>query len=222
MTETDYNAPVFGKWVLAAVFASAITTANLTATKIGIYPFPLIGDITGSVAAFMIGVGFLATDLTSELYGKQTAQYIVNATIISVGVVYSLVTVALTIPSAPFYDGGAFIAVFEASTPVLIASIIGLLISQNLDVEIFHRIYDQTGSRHKWLRNIGSTTVSQGVDTVIFNILAFSMLPPLFNTQPVSLAALSGVVAAEYTIKAIVAGADTVLFYLITGYGGQR
>jgi|APHM01.1.fsa_nt_gi conserved hypothetical integral membrane protein len=220
MTKTDYDAPGFGKWVLAAVFVATITTANLTAAKIGVYPFPLIGDTIGSVAAFMIGVGFLATDLTSELYGKQTARYIVNSAIISVAVAYAVIEVALAIPPAPFYDGSAFTTVFEASTPVLIASIVGLLISQNLDVEIFHWIRDKTGSSHKWLRNIGSTAVSQGFDTVVFNLLAFAVLPVVFDTQPVPFAALSGIIIAEYIIKAVVAGSDTIIFYTVTELSG--
>jgi hypothetical protein len=212
------NTHRFGKWVLGAGFIATLTTANLTASKLAVYEFPVIGETTGSVAAFMIGISFLLSDLSSEIYGKATTRYLVNAAILSVVMVFGLVAAALAIPAAPAYESAAaFQAVFAASPPILIASIIGLTISQNLDIEIFHRVRRRTGGRHRWLRNCASTGVSQLFDTSAFTLLAFVILPPLFGSVALPLSVVVGIILTEYLIKLIVAAFDTVAFYGITG-----
>lgn len=216
------NTHQFGKWVLGAGFVATLTTANLTASKLAVYDFPLVGETTGSVAAFMIGVSFLLSDLSSEIYGEETTRYLVNAAILSVAMVYGLVTAALAIPAASAYENAAaFQTVFAASPPILIASITGLIISQNLDIEIFHRVRQRTGGRHRWLRNCVSTGVSQLFDTSVFTVLAFVILPPLFGSVALSLSVVAGIILTEYLIKLIVAAFDTVAFYGVTGVTGR-
>jgi len=61
----------FGKLFLAVGFAASLVTANLTASKLAVYDFPILGELTGSVAAFMIGVSFLFSDLLSN-YTERT------------------------------------------------------------------------------------------------------------------------------------------------------
>jgi conserved hypothetical integral membrane protein len=208
----------FGKWLFAAVFVASLVTANVTASKLAIFDFPLLGEVTGSVAAVMIAVSFLMTDLCSEIYGKRVTRYIVNASIAAVGVSFGLIAVALTIPASEAYQNtAAFQTIFTASYPILIASILSLLVSQNLDVSIFHTIRSKTGHKHKWLRNVGSTGVSQLFDTVLFNYLAFAALPLLFNQSGIPLTILAGIIITEYLIKLVFAFGDTVVFYLLTG-----
>lgn len=211
------DAVSFGKWAIAAMFAASLVTANLTASKLAVYDFPVIGEVTGSVAAFMIGVSFLLTDIASEVYGRRTARYIVNASILSVALAFGLVAVALAIPASPAYENAAaFQTVLGASYPILIASVLSLLLSQNVDVSVFHAVRSRTGSRHKWLRNLASTGLSQLLDTAVFTWLAFAAIPPLFNQSPLPLGVIAGIIFAEYIIKLGFALGDTVIFYAVT------
>jgi|APHM01.1.fsa_nt_gi conserved hypothetical integral membrane protein len=208
----------FGKWLFAAVFVASLVTANVTASKLAIFDFPILGEVTGSVAAVMIAVSFLMTDLCSEIYGKQVTRYIVNASIVAVGVSFGLIAVALTIPASDAYQNtAAFQTIFTASYPILIASILSLLVSQNLDVSIFHTIRSKTGYRHKWIRNILSTGISQLLDTAVFTVLAFAVLPVLFSQSGLPMEIILGIIIAEYLIKLVFAFGDTVVFYLLTG-----
>ena len=56
---------------------------------------------------------------------------------------------------------------------VTIASLLSYLVSQTFDVWAFHYIKARTGEAKLWLRNNGSTVVSQGIDTLIFYGIAF-------------------------------------------------
>jgi len=214
----DGSVAQFFKISLAVGCASALVAANLTASKLAVYDFPVVGEVTGSVAAFMIGVSFLFSDLLCELYGKRTARYVVNASIIGVGLAFALVAAAVAMPAAEsFALASEFGAVFGASFPILLASIISLFISQNLDVSIFHAVRSRTGRGHKWARNTISTGLSQLLDTSLFTVLAFVALPPLFGQSTVPWAIVGTIIFAEYTIKLSVAVVDTVVFYLVTG-----
>lgn len=204
----------FGKLFFAVGFAASLVTANLTASKLAVYDFPLIGELTGSVAAFMIGVSFLFSDLLSELYGKSTARYVVNATIAAVALAWALVAAAVWMPAAESYRlTTEFSMIFGASYPILLASVLSLVVSQNLDVSIFHAVRDRTGHSHKWLRNTLSTGLSQLLDTSLFTVLAFVVLPPLFGQGTVPLAVAGSIIFAEYLIKLGVAVLDTGAFY---------
>lgn len=207
----------FGKLFFAVGFAASLVTANLTASKLAVYDFPLVGEVTGSVAAFMIGVSFLFSDLLSELYGKDTARYVVNATIAAVALAWALVAAAVWMPAAESYAlTSEFGAIFGASYPILLASILALIVSQNLDVSIFHAVRDRTGRSHKWLRNTLSTGTSQLLDTALFTVLAFVVLPPLFGQGALPFAVVGTIIFAEYTIKLGVAVLDTGVFYAAT------
>ena len=80
---------------------------------------------------------------------------------------------------------------------------VAYLISQHLDVWIFNKIKQKTGGKMLWLRNNGSTLISQLVDSAIFTIIAFAGVYPLWELM-----------LFTYIIKVIVAVLDTPFMYL--------
>ena len=88
------------------------------------------------------------------------------------------------------------------------ASLAGFLCSQNLDVFLYHFIWEKTGSTRArlWMRNNGSTLISQAVDTVIFTSLAF------WGVYPGNV--FLSIMITTYVFKAVVALLDTPFMYL--------
>jgi len=220
MGETNtFDTELFAKWTLGLIFAGVLVTANLTASKLVVYDIPLLGTFTGSVAAVAIGVNFFFTDLLSEVYGKKTARRVVNGTIFALIFAYALVGFAVFMPPAESYGANsAFVSVFSSSYPIIIASILSILVSQNLDVTVFHAFKRMTDGRHKWFRNLGSTATSQLLDTAFFTWLAFIVFPPLFGGQALPYSVAASIVFAEYMVKLTVAAIDTPFFYAASGY----
>lgn len=209
------------KVTLQLTFAGVLVTANLTASKLAVYDIPLLGETTGSVAAVAIGINFFITDLLSEIYGKKEARKAVNGTIAALIVAYALVYFSIWMPAAESYaNNAAFSTVFGASFPIIIASILSIVISQNLDISIFHAIRGQTGEGWKFVRNIGSTATSQLFDTAFFTILAFMALPPLFGGSALPFGIVVGIITAEYLVKVGVVIIDTPFFYAVTAITG--
>jgi uncharacterized integral membrane protein (TIGR00697 family) len=92
---------------------------------------------------------------------------------------------AIGVPPADFWiSSGAqngvdnmqssFSAVFGQGMRIIIGSIVAFLVSQLVDVYVFHKIKKATGDKRIWLRATGSTLVSQLVDSYIVLFIAFS------------------------------------------------
>jgi uncharacterized integral membrane protein (TIGR00697 family) len=57
---------------------------------------------------------------------------------------------------------------------IIVGSLVAFLVSQVVDVSVFHQIKKRTGNKHLWLRATGSTLVSQLIDSYIVLFIAFS------------------------------------------------
>lgn len=205
------------KTVLSIAFATSLVVANLVATKLAFFDIPFIGGVAVPAGFAAIGVSFLCTDLLGELHGRDVARRTVNATVIALGVAWVLVYVAIWFPAAPFYEQAeAFDTIFGASGTIVTAGILTTLLSQNVDVSVFHRLREYTDGRHKWLRNLGSTGVSQLLDTSVFIVLAFVFLPSVMGGTTTPLAVIPGMIVGQYVVKLVVAVLDTPIFYLIS------
>ena len=82
------------------------------------------------------------------------------------------------------------------------------LVAQLFDVRLYHFWWGVTGGKHMWLRNNGSTLISQLLDTAIVNGIflhfAFGM----------GAAGIAEIVLAVYLCKVVLALIDTPLIYL--------
>ena len=203
--------------ILAVIFGGAIVTANVTAAKLSFFELPIVGGVAVPAGFVAIAVAFLVSDLMVELYGKDFAHKTVNATVVTLAIAWALVWTSIYLPVAPFFEGQeAFKLTLGSGGSIMVASIITVLISQHIDVNIFHRIRTATGGKHKWVRNLGSTSVSQLVDTVLFITLAFAVFPTFFTGEPVYGMALVSLIVGQYLVKLGVAVLDTPVFYIIT------
>lgn len=205
------------KTVLSIVFATSLVVANLVATKLAFFQLPVIGGVAVPAGFAAIGVSFLCTDLLGELHGKDAARQTVNATVVALGVAWVLVYTAIWFPSAPFYgQSEAFNSIFGASGTIVTAGILTTLVSQNIDVTVFHKLREFTDGNHKWLRNLGSTMVSQLLDTSLFIVLGFVILPRIIGGTITPVEVVPALIVGQYAVKLVIAAVDTPLFYALS------
>jgi len=171
-------------------------------------PMPL------AVGVLPYPVTFLCTDFISELYGKQRARQVVY-----MGLVLNLWVVAIlwlggVLPSAGATEEDVFMRVRELTFGAVTASMIAYLFAQMVDVQLFHFWKKVTKGRHLWLRNNGSTLVSQLVDTTAVILITHALAGlPVDGIQPLA-PQLLVFIAAGYVFKVVAAAADTVPFYV--------
>jgi uncharacterized integral membrane protein (TIGR00697 family) len=201
---------------LAALFITALVTAQVTASKVVAVGSPVSLPITGEsitvpAAVFAYAITFFASDCYTELYGKRAAQYLVNVAFTMNFVLLGLLWLAIAAPIFEFSPVAQepFANTLGAGTGVVVGSLFAYIVSQNWDVFIFHRLRETTGGKSLWLRNIASTASSQLVDTVIFITIAF------FVFQGLSPEDVLGLIIGQYVFKLLLVGADTPFVYLV-------
>ena len=163
--------------ILAGIFIASLVSCNLifqkffTWTPFGIYTFEI------SVGILPYPIKFLATDLVSELYGKKKADQVVISGLIASVFVMLIILIANAVPSTVWspVDDDIFQKVFGLQGMAVFASMVAYLSAQFIDVRIFHFWKKLTKGKHLWLRNNGSTIVSQFVDTIAVLILLCSV-----------------------------------------------
>ena len=166
---------LFGRAGLYVVSAVATVLANIE-VMILIHAFGM-DQTLGNV---LFAVTFLITDILSECEGKRAANRAVWTGIFAS--VFFLVlsrSWLLYIPAEEDTLAPAIRGVFSNTPRMILASLTVYAVSQFFDVWLYHRWWRFTekhfGDRRRflWLRNNGSTLISQIVNTLLFNLLAF-------------------------------------------------
>ena len=100
----------------------------------------------------------------------------------------------------------AFGEVFSNSTRIIFASMVAYLVAQLIDVRLFHFWKWVTKGKYLWVRNNGSTMISQLIDTVlVIGIIFYDREQPSVIFQYI----LDG-----WLFKVIIAALDTPFMYL--------
>jgi hypothetical protein len=214
--------------VLSGLFLGTLGMLNI----LGISRFVNIfiwGDISVTVAVGVLPypITFLCTDLISELYGKQRANQVVW-----VGLLLNLWVVFIV------WLGGVLPG-FEATDPVtgelvrdaagrlpvffeirnltfgaVTASMIAYLTAQFVDVQLFHFWKELTQGKYLWLRNNGSTLISQLVDTTAVVLITHFLAGALpVNPDQSLMPQLVRFIGYGYAFKLVAALLDTGPFY---------
>lgn len=103
----------------------------------------------------------------------------------------------------------AYAVVFGQSLWIIVGSLFAFLISQVVDVAVFHRIKAKTGEGKLWMRSTGSTLVSQFLDSFVVVFIA------LYIGQQLQFAQVLAICIMNYCYKGIVAMVMTPVIYWV-------
>ena len=208
--------------LLAGIFLSSMTMLNiLGVTRFLDFSFTVSGvriPLTLPIGVLPYPVTFLCTDLISELYGKARANFVVWCGLLVNLWLFLVLFVGGWLPGS---DGttecgdGIFTAVQTAALGSVVGSMIAYLAAQLCDVHVFHWLKRLTNGRHLWIRNNGSTLISQFVDTFAVLTIAhfYAGLLPVDETRPIW-PQLWLFIGSAYVFKAMCAAVDTVPAYV--------
>jgi len=200
--------------------------SNITfAIAVGVLPYPIT---------------FLCTDLISEFYGRRRANFVVF-----VGLLLNLWVMlilwagaqfpgfvehvpATGMPPQPQWDeqkqafvetGWTFFQVQRLAFGAVTASMIAYMAAQFCDVYVFHFWKRLTGGKHLWLRNNGSTLISQLVDTVAVILITHFYAHALpIDADHALWPQLLLFIATGYAFKLVAALLDTPIIYVAVHY----
>jgi uncharacterized integral membrane protein (TIGR00697 family) len=160
----------------------------------------------------MFASTFLITDIMSENHSRKDAN---RAVVIST--FCSLVFIAISqmwllyTPGENDWASGAFHTIFSSTPRIVCASLLVYLISQLTDVWLYHKWWawcrKRFGDEKKglWIRNNGSTMVSQLLNTLLYTFFAF------YGTYDIK--TLMSIFISSYIIYFITSLLDTPFVY---------
>lgn len=160
----------FGKTGLFAWVAVATILANIQVTK----TIEIIG-LTATLGNSLYASTFLATDILNEKYGRKEAKKAVWLGFSSLLIMVLTMQFGLQfLPADSDFAQGSLETIFGLVPQIAIASLIAYLLAQHIDVIVFsalRRLFPKDSQF--WIRNNGSTLLSQLLDTLIFTSIAF-------------------------------------------------
>jgi len=205
--------------VLAGLFLGTLGMLNI----LGLTRFLELGHIGSwpivvAVGALPYPITFLCTDLISELWGEKRAAQVVWVGLLLNGWVVLILWLGGILPGVEGAPDITFFEIQRLAFGSVIASMAAYLTAQFVDVRMFHFWKRVSNGKALWLRNNGSTLVSQLVDTsavVLISHYASGVLP-VRPGEPVA-PQLVSFIASGYLFKSFAALADTLPFIWMTG-----
>lgn len=192
--------------VLAGIFITNAVVAELIGGKlIDVFGIPM------SIGILPWPVVFITTDLINEYFGEKGVRRLSTITACLIAYCFFVLYAAVNIPANTAIKGvtdAQFSSVFGQSMWIIIGSITAFLVSQLIDVSLFHFVKSRTGEKMLWLRSTGSTVISQLFDSFIVLGIAFWMTGKM-STDVYVKSALAG-----YSVKLVIAVVLTPLIYL--------
>lgn len=155
---------------------------------------------------------FLITDILSENHSRKDAgKAVIISTLCSVLFIGISQLWLLYTPSENDWASGAFNMLFKATPRIVCASLIVYLVSQLTDVWLYHKWWEWCKKRFKdekkglWIRNNGSTMISQLLNTLLYTLFAF------YGTYEIG--TLMSIFISSYLIFIVTSLLDTPFVY---------
>lgn len=192
-------------WLIALIAVEAVIMNIFVLKMMNVFSLEITG---GNVMYASI---FLGTDIICEHYGKRKARQAVWIGFF--GAIFFIIMSQFTLWYTPsVLENGvslhqALATIFETTPRIVLASMGAYLFSQNLDIYIYSAIKKATNGRFLWLRNNGSTLISQFFDSIFFTLVGLYGI--VANEENVL-----QIILFTYLIKVIIALLDTPFIYL--------
>lgn len=161
---------------LGGLFVAFLVLCNLIANKfISINLFFRSSPFIISCGILPYPLTFLITDLLSEFYGRRKTTLVIFTGFVASILIILFLFLANSIPAVNFspVNDSSFNQVFGNSWRVISASMTAYLMAQLVDVNLYEFWRKLTKGKYLWIRNNGSTIISQLVDTVLVVLVLF-------------------------------------------------
>jgi uncharacterized integral membrane protein (TIGR00697 family) len=189
--------------VVVAVFVSALISANITAVKL-VEEFGLV--LPAAVIVFPIS--YICGDVLTEVYGYRAARRVIWLGFLCNLLVVLTIYIGQILPAASFWEAQeAYERILGYAPRLLAASFIAYLVGEFANAIVLAKMKVVTNGRFLWSRTIGSTLVGQGLDSLVFIVLAF------VGTIPTS--ALLAAVVTQWLVKSAYEALATPLTYVV-------
>lgn len=191
---------------LAMIFVAMLIISNTIAVKIAsIGPF----NVAAGIVCFPIT--YIFADVLVECYGYARTRIVIWTGLACLVFMAFFYYLSVVLTPAVFWQGQEAWAQFFSMAPrIVLASLIAYLAGEFVNAVVMSKIKLWTEGRHLWVRTISSTVLGEGVDSVIFALVAFG---GIFETS-----ALISIMLSGFFLKVAFEVLATPFTYLVVGW----
>lgn len=154
---------------ITAAFVAVLLVSNVASTKIvAVGPFSFDGGTLLFPLAYIFG------DILTEVYGYARSRRVIWIGffwLLAAAVVFAIVD--WLPPAADWPNQDAFNAILGQTPRIVAASLLAYFAGEFANSFVLAKMKVATEGRWLWMRTIGSTLVGEGIDTVVFVLVAF-------------------------------------------------
>ena len=191
---------------IVAVFITCLITANIVAVK--------LVDVFGFVlpaGTIIFPIGYIFGDVLTEVYGYRQARRVIWLGFFCNFIVVVAIWIGQLLPSASFWDGQkAYERILGYTPRLLVASFLAYLVGEFANSFVLAKMKIATKGRWLWTRTIGSTLVGEGLDSLVFMILAFVGTIPMV--------ALLWAILTQWLVKSAYEAVATPFTYIVVNF----
>lgn len=199
---------LYSRWfiITSAIFITCLITANIIAVKlVAIFGFVLPAGV------IIFPLSYIAGDVLTEVYGYARARQVIWLGFFCNFITVLAIWCGQELPPAPFWQGQAAYEQILGFTPrLLLASFLAYLVGEFANSFVLAKMKIATRGRWLWTRTIGSTIVGQGLDSLVFIMIAFAWSVPV--------GMLVSMVVTQWLVKSLYETLATPFTYLVVGF----
>jgi uncharacterized integral membrane protein (TIGR00697 family) len=189
-----------------ALFVAVLLISNVASTKI-----MRLGPFTFDGGTILFPASYIFGDILTEVYGYRRSRRVIWTGFFCTGLMAAVLAIVSALPPAQGWDNQAAYQAILGQTPrIVLGSLIAYFAGEFSNSYTLAKMKIWTRGRWLWTRTIGSTLLGEGVDTLLFVMIAFA------GTMPGAL--LWSIIASNYVFKVGVEAAMTPVTYQVASF----
>ena len=155
--------------IIVALFVAVLLISNIASTKITAF-----WNFTLDAGTILFPLSYIFGDLLTEVYGYKKSRRVIWTGFFCAFLMSLIFMIVQYLPVAEGWDNqAAYESILGFIPRIVIASLIAYLAGEFSNSVILSKLKVKMKGKMLWVRTISSTLVGEGVDTIIFCLIAF-------------------------------------------------
>jgi queuosine precursor transporter len=155
---------------IAMLMVTFLMMANITVQKL----VPIGSNLILTAGDFIFPLVYIADSVLTEVYGYAASRKVIWMALFSNVLMALVISLAIALPGAKAWGyQDQFAAILGRTPQIVFASFVAFLSGEFINSYILAKLKIFTSGKWLWMRTTGSLMIGQGIDTIIFNIIAF-------------------------------------------------
>jgi uncharacterized integral membrane protein (TIGR00697 family) len=192
--------------LVMALFVAVVLISNVASTK-----FVKLGPFSFDGGTILFPISYIFGDILTEVYGYRRSRRVIWTGFFCAALMAGVFALVGVLPAAEGWENQAAYRAILGSTPrIVLGSLVAFFAGEFSNSFVLAKMKVWTRGRWLWTRTIGSTLVGEGVDSLLFVLIAFA------GTIPWPL--LWATVVSNYVFKCGMEALMTPVTYRVTGF----